>query len=123
MLSVKSQKDIYCILRLVLISLHSFCQDDMIDDVDAFVKVADILKERGAYKVIVVSTHGVLSSDAPRLIEDSSIDEVGNFLFCKLILDRRGIPLLTILLSDDFSFVSIYPCFCTCVCYLCMDYD
>ncbi|XP_005106387.1 phosphoribosyl pyrophosphate synthase-associated protein 2 isoform X2 [Aplysia californica] len=50
--------------------------DDMIDDVDAFVKVADILKERGAYKVLVVATHGVLSSDAPRLIEDSSIDEV-----------------------------------------------
>lgn len=50
--------------------------DDMIDDVDAFVKVADILKERGAYKVLVIATHGVLSSDAPRLIEDSNIDEV-----------------------------------------------
>lgn len=50
--------------------------DDMIDDVDAFVKVADILKERGAYKVLVLATHGVLSSDAPSLIEDSSIDEV-----------------------------------------------
>ena len=50
----------------------------MIDDVDAFVKVADILKERGAYKVLVIATHGVLSSDAPRLIEDSNIDEVVN---------------------------------------------
>lgn len=50
--------------------------DDMIDDVITFVKVAEILKERGAYKVLVVATHGILSSDAPRLIEDSSIDEV-----------------------------------------------
>ncbi|XP_055875613.1 phosphoribosyl pyrophosphate synthase-associated protein 1-like isoform X2 [Biomphalaria glabrata] len=50
--------------------------DDMIDDVVAFVKVAEILKDRGAYKVLVVATHGILSSDAPRLIEDSSIDEV-----------------------------------------------
>uniref|UniRef100_A0A0B6ZZH4 Ribose-phosphate pyrophosphokinase N-terminal domain-containing protein n=1 Tax=Arion vulgaris TaxID=1028688 RepID=A0A0B6ZZH4_9EUPU len=50
--------------------------DDMVDDVFAFVKVAEILKERGAYKILVVATHGILSSDAPRLIEDSNIDEV-----------------------------------------------
>ncbi|CAG5128128.1 unnamed protein product [Candidula unifasciata] len=50
--------------------------DDMIDDVLAFVKVAEILKERGAYKVLVIATHGILSMDAPRLIEDSNIDEV-----------------------------------------------
>lgn len=48
----------------------------MVDDVIAFVKVAEILKERGAYKVLVLATHGILSSDAPRLIEDSNIDEV-----------------------------------------------
>lgn len=51
-------------------------QDDMIDDVDAFVKVADVLKERGAYKVYVMATHGLLSSDAPKLLEESCIDEV-----------------------------------------------
>ncbi|XP_061181957.1 phosphoribosyl pyrophosphate synthase-associated protein 2-like isoform X1 [Saccostrea echinata] len=50
--------------------------DDMIDDVDAFVKVAEVLKERGAYKIYVMATHGLLSSDAPKLIEDSCIDEV-----------------------------------------------
>lgn len=50
--------------------------DDMIDDVMSFVKIADVLKERGAYKVYVMATHGLLSSDAPRLIEDSEIDEV-----------------------------------------------
>ena len=37
---------------------------------------AEILKERGAYKIFVLATHGLLSSDAPRLIEDSAIDEV-----------------------------------------------
>lgn len=50
--------------------------DDMIDDVEAFVKVAEILKDRGAYKVFVMATHGILSQDAPRVIEDSCIDEV-----------------------------------------------
>lgn len=37
---------------------------------------AEVLKERGAYKIYVLATHGLLSSDAPRLIEDSEIDEV-----------------------------------------------
>ncbi|KAF6199668.1 hypothetical protein GE061_005966 [Apolygus lucorum] len=50
--------------------------DDMIDDVQAFVAAAEVLKERGAYKIYVMATHGLLSSDAPRLIEDSPIDEV-----------------------------------------------
>ena len=48
----------------------------MIDDVEAFVSVAQILKERGAYKIYIIATHGLLSADAPRLIEDSFIDEV-----------------------------------------------
>lgn len=57
----------------------------MIDDVDAFVKVAEVLKERGAYKVYVMATHGLLSSEAPRLLEESSIDEVNKiFLYCHL---------------------------------------
>ncbi|KAK3090493.1 hypothetical protein FSP39_012283 [Pinctada imbricata] len=50
--------------------------DDMIDDVMSFVKVAEVLKDRGAYKVYVMATHGLLSSDAPRQIEESCIDEV-----------------------------------------------
>ena len=53
-----------------------FFQDDMIDDVLSFVKIAEVLKERGAYKIYAMATHGILSSDAPRLIEDSYIDEV-----------------------------------------------
>lgn len=52
----------------------------MIDDVESFVAAAEILKERGAYKIYVMATHGLLSSDAPRLIEDSPIDEVNHFI-------------------------------------------
>lgn len=48
----------------------------MVDDVASFVAAAEVLKERGAYKIYVMATHGLLSSDAPRLIEDSPIDEV-----------------------------------------------
>ncbi|XP_013405757.1 phosphoribosyl pyrophosphate synthase-associated protein 2 [Lingula anatina] len=50
--------------------------DDMIDDVEAFVATAELLKSRGAYKIYVMATHGLLSSDAPRLLEASPIDEV-----------------------------------------------
>lgn len=46
------------------------------DDVLSFVKVAEVLRDRGAYKIYVMATHGLLSSDAPRLIENSAIDEV-----------------------------------------------
>ena len=48
----------------------------MIDDVEAFTSAASVLKSRGAYKVYVIATHGVLSADAPRQIENSQIDEV-----------------------------------------------
>lgn len=51
-------------------------QDDIIDDVEDFVASAEILKERGAYKIYIMATHGLLSADAPRLIEESAIDEV-----------------------------------------------
>ncbi|XP_073350221.1 phosphoribosyl pyrophosphate synthase-associated protein 1 [Pagrus major] len=50
--------------------------DDIIDDVGDFVAAAEILKERGAYKIYIMATHGLLSADAPRLIEESAINEV-----------------------------------------------
>ncbi|XP_051171066.1 phosphoribosyl pyrophosphate synthase-associated protein 2 [Leptopilina boulardi] len=50
--------------------------EDMVDDVQSFVAAAEVLKERGAYKIYILATHGLLSSDAPRLIEESLIDEV-----------------------------------------------
>lgn len=43
---------------------------------DSFVAAAETLKERGAYKIYVMATHGILSCDAPRFIEESAIDEV-----------------------------------------------
>lgn len=55
----------------------SLSQDDIIDDVDSFVAAAETLKERGAYKIYVMATHGLLSCEAPRFIEESAIDEVG----------------------------------------------
>lgn len=48
--------------------------------------VAEILKERGAYKVYVMATHGLLSADAPRLIEESLIDEVRMFYRCNCVV-------------------------------------
>ena len=50
----------------------------MIDDVKSFVDAAHILKDRGAYKIYALATHGILSADAPRLIDESPIDEVWN---------------------------------------------
>uniref|UniRef100_A0A915HQZ7 Ribose-phosphate pyrophosphokinase N-terminal domain-containing protein n=1 Tax=Romanomermis culicivorax TaxID=13658 RepID=A0A915HQZ7_ROMCU len=50
--------------------------DYMIDEVQSFVAAADLLQELGAYKIYVVATHGLLSADAPQLLEDSAIDEV-----------------------------------------------
>ena len=69
--------------------------DDLIDDVQSFVDAAAVLKERGAYKIYVMATHGILSKEAPRLIEDSAIDEVSLFCakirnFSSLILSGGG---------------------------------
>ncbi|XP_067937648.1 phosphoribosyl pyrophosphate synthase-associated protein 2-like [Watersipora subatra] len=50
--------------------------DDLVDEVGSFIEAADVLCARGAYKIYVVATHGLLSLDAPQLIEDSVIDEV-----------------------------------------------
>ncbi|XP_026833583.1 phosphoribosyl pyrophosphate synthase-associated protein 2 isoform X4 [Drosophila erecta] len=50
--------------------------DDLIDDVQAFVAAAEMLKENGACKIYVLATHGLLSSDAPRQLDESPIDEI-----------------------------------------------
>lgn len=48
----------------------------MVDEVETFIAAAEVLKDRGAYKIYVIATHGLLSLDAPQLIEDSCIDSV-----------------------------------------------
>ena len=60
--------------------------DDMIDDVQSFVDAASVLKERGAYKIYVFATHGILSKEAPRLLEESEIDEVRLFYYILVVL-------------------------------------
>jgi len=50
--------------------------DDIIDDVDPFISAAAALKERGACKVYVMATHGILSIKNPDVLQESPIDEV-----------------------------------------------
>lgn len=59
----------------------SALKDDLIDDVQSFVAAAEMLKDNGACKIYVLATHGLLSSDAPRLLEESVIDEVCCYIF------------------------------------------
>ncbi|MCP9266292.1 Phosphoribosyl pyrophosphate synthase-associated protein 2 [Dirofilaria immitis] len=49
--------------------------DDIIDDAQSFVAVAQVLKNHGAYKIYIIATHGLLSADAPDLLESSPITE------------------------------------------------
>ena len=48
----------------------------MIDDANPFVAAAEILKDKGACKIYVLATHGLLSNDAPMILDASPIDEV-----------------------------------------------
>ena len=50
--------------------------DDVLDDVKHIVDAAITLQDRGACKIYVLATHGIFSSDAPQLIEESPIDEI-----------------------------------------------
>lgn len=50
--------------------------DDMMDGVESFANAATLLKERGAYKVYVMVTHGILSGNCLQLAEESDIDEI-----------------------------------------------
>ena len=53
-------------------------QDDVIDEVGELIAAAECLKDNGAYKIYAAATHGVLSKNAPELIDQSPIDEVRN---------------------------------------------
>lgn len=50
--------------------------DDIVDTAGTLVKVAAALKGNGATKVVAAISHGVLSGDAVRKIEDSCIEEL-----------------------------------------------
>lgn len=50
--------------------------DDMIDTAGTLASVAKAIKEAGALKIIAFATHGVLSKDACKKIDESPIEEV-----------------------------------------------
>jgi ribose-phosphate pyrophosphokinase len=50
--------------------------DDMVDTAGTLTKAAEVLKERGAKKVVAYCTHPVLSGPAIKRIEDSPLDEL-----------------------------------------------
>jgi ribose-phosphate pyrophosphokinase len=50
--------------------------DDVIDEVDHLIAAARCLKERGAYRVCVVATHGIFTKEATDQLEQSPIDEI-----------------------------------------------
>ncbi|KAL1237513.1 Phosphoribosyl pyrophosphate synthase-associated protein [Trichinella spiralis] len=50
--------------------------DYVIDYVESFIRSAEVLKRRGAYKIYVVATHAIFGHNAPLLLENSVIDTV-----------------------------------------------
>ena len=50
--------------------------DDLVDTAGTLTKVAVALKEKGATKVLAAATHGVLSGEAEKRIEESPIEEL-----------------------------------------------
>ena len=50
--------------------------DDMVDTAGTLAKAAEVLKERGAHKVVAYCTHPVLSGTAVQRIEHSPLDEL-----------------------------------------------
>jgi len=50
--------------------------DDMVDTAGTLTKAAEVLKERGAKKVLAYCTHPVLSGPAIQRISDSPLDEL-----------------------------------------------
>ena len=74
--------DLCNVTALLIVSVHvifmwpSLPQDDIIDEVDRLIAAAKCLKERGAYKVYAVATHGIFSENAPEQLESSPLDEV-----------------------------------------------
>jgi ribose-phosphate pyrophosphokinase len=51
-------------------------RDDMVDTAGTLTEAAFALKEKGAKRIIAVCTHGVLSGQALKKIEDSPIEKL-----------------------------------------------
>ena len=50
--------------------------DDMVDTAGTISKAATIIREGGAHSVSAIATHGVLSGDAYKKIEDSALEQL-----------------------------------------------
>jgi UDP-N-acetylglucosamine diphosphorylase/glucosamine-1-phosphate N-acetyltransferase len=50
--------------------------DDIIDTANTLIKVAEVIKRKGATRVFATATHGILSNNAQQKIQDSCIDEL-----------------------------------------------
>ena len=50
--------------------------DDHLDEVDSLVRAAALLREKGATRVVVIGTHGIMSSNTPEKLQASLIDEI-----------------------------------------------
>jgi ribose-phosphate pyrophosphokinase len=50
--------------------------DDLVDTAGTLTKVADIIKEKGATKVLAAASHGVLSGQAKQRIQNSALEEL-----------------------------------------------
>jgi ribose-phosphate pyrophosphokinase len=50
--------------------------DDLIDTAGTLTKVADVIKEKGAVKVFAAASHGVLSGEAKRRVQNSALEEL-----------------------------------------------
>lgn len=50
--------------------------DDIVNRGGTVIKAAELLKEMGAKKVIVLATHGVLGGEAPKSLQNSKVDKI-----------------------------------------------
>jgi ribose-phosphate pyrophosphokinase len=68
--------------------------DDIVDTAGTLVKVAQAIKNRGAIKVVAAISHGILSSDAIKKINDSCLEEL---LITDTIPLKNTIPKIKVL--------------------------
>jgi ribose-phosphate pyrophosphokinase len=50
--------------------------DDLVDTAGTLTKVADVIKEKGATKVLAAASHGVLSGEAKQRVQNSALEEL-----------------------------------------------
>ncbi|MDR2645101.1 MAG: ribose-phosphate pyrophosphokinase [Endomicrobium sp.] len=50
--------------------------DDLVDTAGTLTKVADVIKEKGATKILAVASHGVLSGEAKQRVQNSALEEL-----------------------------------------------